>query len=1024
MPRTSGVSLRALIRRTIGSSTALAVLGLAALVTLNELSRLVGEVLAADGHTHSIAAVIGLGAGAELEAWPDWRSAAFSPMALIIAHCLADLLFITAYGVLAYRLIRYAERARGGSADRALVLLYSVVAFDLLEDGLVALLVLSGSTSLPIVLALAVYAKWAAAFVLVLYCVLSTRVGGALRGAISTALLALYAQRLSALVVAAVGALTLISADGVLEQLPDVYRGWLQYPASGFAGIPSLDLAAIFFSTGAFLLTGLSIFALGRQRARQYRRRDSLTEDRPDAATWPWLAVAGGTAVVALAVSLVTAGRSVDWPTALVFVGVIVVIAAGSALMRRRAVALSGPVLTSKLDGRATAVRRCGDLLVMAWIAIWALGPFKALLSALLLAASGSFAGSRFSASLWSLLVIEVTLPVVAVVCVVAARRWLDSAPRQRAARSRSAVVAAAFSDLAPDDERVAASLRAAGRWVVAISVLLIVVLLLFPRAVASALGPVAVLVLLVGCWTTLLGALILALGQRKPLEVFQLLRLRATPVVTLLVLLPIVVSLVEGAPALHAIRTAPAGAFAERDTLRTGFTAWYERQDCALTLPGSDVSVAPLLLVAAQGGGIRAATWTVDVLRELPRDGACAAGATLLSSGASGGSIGIASFQQRANATASSADLDTTALGGPGALAAGIAGLLGGDLVGSVTGIRVPSPTDYADLLGAWTWQDRTALQEATWAEDAPQFAQPYSVEPQAPTGYAVLNTTDSISNCKVVVSQLDLRTQVSAESDTVEGPSVPACNGPDAELANTVDLQDYLGNCIFSLDWATAAELSARFPVLSPAGRISNATLPADCNAVSDMQLVDGGLTDNTALGTIADLAPELVQLVTATNAQANGADRPYVVPIVMYISNNAGADVTATPDGTRPEALIPLTSLLQAPLGLLTAQSWLTRLSTQLGNVCPATDLVCAAALAELREQVPQGVAVVQPSTAPSVSVPLGWTLSSFSRTRLRLEAETQAECGKTDSTVQCFTGGGYGRLGDVLDLFADD
>jgi hypothetical protein len=251
-----------------------------------------------------------------------------------------------------------------------------------------------------------------------------------------------------------------------------------------------------------------------------------------------------------------------------------------------------------------------------------------------------------------------------------------------------------------------------------------------------------------------------------------------------------------------------------------------------------------------------------------------------------------------------------------------------------------------------------------------------------------------------------------------------VPACNGADAELANTVDLQDYLGNCIFSLDWATASELSARFPILSPAGRVSNETLPADCRQVSDLQLVDGGLTDNTALATISDLAPELVQLITAANAQANGAERPYVVPIVLYISNNAGADVTATPDGTRPEALIPLTALLHAPLGLLTAQAWLTRLSTQLGNVCPATDTVCAAALDELRSRVPQGVAVVQPSTAPSVSVPLGWTISSFSRTRLRLEAETQAECGAAGSEVECFTGGGYGRLGDVLDLFVDD
>jgi hypothetical protein len=1016
--------MRARIRRTIGSSTALAVLALAALVTLNELSRLVGDVLAADGHTHSIADVIGLGAGAELEAWADWRSAAFSPMALIVAHTVIDLVFITAYGVLGYRVFRFAERTQGRSADRALVLLYSVITFDLLEDALIASLALTADDRLPIALAAAVYAKWAATLVLVLYAVLSTLLGTPVRSVIGTALLALYAQRLSAMVVIAIGAVTLASADGVLEQVPDVYRSWLEYPVSGVSGIPSLNVTAILFSNAAFLVTGLSIFALGRQRARQYARLRTPTDERPDAAMWPWYLFAASTGFVALVLWAVTGGRSVDWQTTAVFLGVVVVIAAGSAFVRWRGYALAPPLFTSKLNGRAAAVNLTGDLLVLTWIAIWALGPFKALLAPLLLAASGAFEGSRFASSFWSLLVIEIALTALAVASVVAARRWLRSEPHQRDAASRTAVVAAAFSDDAPTDERVIASLRRAGRWVVAISVLVIVVILVFPRPVAYAIGPIALLVLLIGAWTTIIGALILALGRVKPLEVFQVLRLRATPVVTLLVLLPIVVSLVDGAPALHAIRTNADGSFAERDTLRTGFTSWYEAQDCALTLPDSGVTVAPLLLVAAEGGGIRAATWTVDVLRELPRDGSCAAGATLLSSGASGGSIGIASFQQQGNAAASSAEVNTTALGGPGALAAGIAGLLGGDLVGSVTGIRVPSPIDYRDLLGAWAWQDRTALQEATWGQDAPQFAQPYDVEPQAPTGYMLFNTTDAISNCRVVVSQLDLNTQVTAEADTVEGPSVPACNGADAELANTVDLQDYLGDCIFSLDWATAAELSARFPVLSPAGRVSNETLPADCNQVSDLQLVDGGLTDNTALGSIADLSPELVQLVTATNAQANGADKPYVVPIVMYISNNPGADVTATPDGTRPEALIPLNALLQAPRGLLTAGAWLTRLSTELGNVCPATDPVCAAALSEVRAQVPQGVAVVQPSTTPSVSVPLGWTISSFSRTRLRLESETQAECGKADSTVECYTGGGYARLGDVLDLFAED
>lgn len=1022
--------MRARIRRTIGSSTALGALALAAMIGMNELSRLIGEVLAADGHSHSLAEVIGLGAGSELEAWADWRSAAFSTSAFIVVHAALDLVFVACFGLLGYRLFRYASAQQGLDVDRQLRLLYTVIALDVAKDLALVGLALAPDESwaleiLPFVLVVIVYAKWLSAIALALYAILSTALGTSVRSFMRTAALALYAQRLSAIVVLAVAAVTLLSTGGGLEQVPDAYRSWLQYPLTGLTGVPSVNVAAVLCSFGAFVLTGLSIFALGRQRARQYARLDSSTDSRANAPIWPWYAFAGGTAIVALIFWLVTGGRSVDWLTTSIFIAIVTLIAAGSSVIRWRRYALARPLLTSKLDGRAEAVSLTGDLLVLAWVAIWALGPFKALLSPLLLAGAGAFADSRFEFSFVSLLLIELALISLAVVSVVAARRWLARSPRTSARTGGGAVVAAAFSDAVPtDDDDVIGSLRAAGRWVVAISVVILVLLLLFPRPLGYAIGPVALLVLLIGCWTTIIGALTLALGQTKPLEVFRALRVRSTPIVTLLVLLPIVVSFIDGAPALHALRTSEAREVAERDTLRTGFANWYAAQECALTLPETGLAVTPLLLVAAEGGGIRAATWTVDVLRELPRDSACAAGATLLSSGASGGSVGIATFRADGNSAASSADVNTTELGGPGALAADIVGLLAGDAVGGVTGIRVPSPVDYDDLFGAWAWQDRTALQEATWAHDAPQFAEPYTVEPQSPTGYAIFNSTDSISNCRVVISQLDVTTQVNAEVDTVEGAKAPACNGADAELANTVDLQDYLGECIFSLDWATAAELSARFPIISPAGRVSNETMPADCNRVSDLQLVDGGLTDNSALSTISDLSPELIQLITETNLIADGADKPFVVPIVIYITNNPGADVTATPDGTRPEALIPLSALIGAPKALVTAGSWLTRLSTTLGNACPALGDDCEAATAELRRAVPQGVAVVQPSTTPSISVPLGWTLSSFSRTRLRIEAETQAQCGQNDSQVACFTGGGYGRLGDVLDLFADD
>ena len=1033
----SSRSIRSLLRRTVASSTALAVLAAALLVTMTETERLVSRVLGGGGHTHDLGSIVGIGAGTEVDAWGDWGAAAFSPGSLIVFYAVTDLAFIACYLVLLRRLVmgaisaantRRPDAAPPHTPTAGLRMVGTLVALDIIEDA--ALIVLAaalptaatpGLATVTAVLVVATYLKLATTAVLALYLVLGTVVGAAVRRAIARSLAALYAQRLSLIAVLGIAAVSLVGVDGVLEQVSDVYRGWVQYPASGMSALPLLDGWAIAFAFLAFLITGAGLFVLGRQRARHYRRRTATDDERPAVLHYPWLATAGGVLLVALVVGLATGGEAVDPLTVGLFVGAIAAMALVSLVIRRSRLVIGDPLLPLALDRRGADVKLAGDLLVAAWIGVWALSPFKALLAPLLLAATGQFEGSRFASSLPSILIIEVALLALAILVPVLFRGRFAS----HDFGGRVGAVLSSDPNRIAEHSRV---FRVLGIVVVAVSSAFVVTCLLVPTLVGQALGPVAVLVLLAGAWTTLLGALVLALGRRQPLELFRVLRMRSTPVITLLVLLPVAVTFIDGAPALHAARVSHEATTVERDTLPQAFAAWHDAQQCSLELPGGERAY-PLLLVATHGGGIRAATWTVDVMRELPRDGDCAAGATLLSSGASGGSVGLATFREEGNAL-DAASMDTVALGGPGALGVSVTGMMAGDLVGSLTGIRVPSPTDYADPFGSpWRWHDRPGLQERTWEEDAPQLAQPWDAERQAPTGYLVLNTTDAISNCKVLVSQVDLSpTDEGLYADGGE-PTAPLCTGPDAELANAVDLQDYLGDgCMPAFSWATAAEFSARFPVVSPAGRISNETLPAACNEVADLQLVDGGLTDNSALGTIADLAPELVELIAESNAEADGGARPFVVPLVMYIQNNAGEDVTVEPGASRPDLLIPLAALTDAPLALITPGAWLTRLSTTLENVCPPGEAFddCSAAVAGVRRVVPQGIAVVAPTTSPAVSVPLGWTLSSFSRTRLRIEAETQAECGKAepDPTYTCELRGSYGELGDVLDLFEGD
>ena len=1045
------------VRASVGSSTALAIIAVVALVTMNELSRLIHDVIGDGGRTHSLNEVIGFSAGTESEAWSDWHGAAsFSPAAFIAIRTLVDLVFIVCYVTLARRLIfwfrdhastRSASTAPPKSARPGLRIVFFVLVFDCAEDALLLLFASWLHTGVPgwltWLLVVVTYAKWAATIVLVLYLLLGRLTGEGLRSFIPKALRALYAQRLSALVVIAVGVISLLTAEGVLEQAADVYRGWILPPSADFPLVPGLQVLPMLLALLSFTFVGVGLLALGRRRARQYAQRTVEGVKRRDQhrKSWiGWLIVGGAVLLLALIVAIASGWKSGDWVPTLILAALILVVGAVSAVFDKKDIPVPDPLGELYLADQAPAVKTAGDLLVACWIAICALGPFKAILSPLFLAASGLFAGTDYGSVFPALLIIEIVFLAAGLLVPIWFRHSLRTG-RLFPQRTRTAVAAsgpartAVANALSTDPDVDSPLFRRLGRALTAVSIGLLVVCLIIPARMGYALGPVAALVLLLGAWTTVIGALVLVLGAHRTPSVFALLRLRATPVIALLIVLPIVAASAAGSPGLHAIQVTANGTPTVRSDLQGAFNYWYGTQKCALELPESKTKVYPLLLVAAQGGGIRAATWTVDVMRELPRDGECASSATLLSSGASGGSIGLALFRHTGNHYTDPETMTTARLAGSAALGADLVGLVDGDLVGAVSGIQVPTATTPMDLGLPWAWQDRTALQEATWAADNAQLARPWNAAPLSPTGYLLLNSADSVSNCKVVVSQIDLAPNPASGSkapdDKTAASNAARCNGASADLSNTIDLPDYLGDCMFDLSWATAAELSARFPFVSPSGRISNLSLPKNCHqGLQDMQLVDGGVMENSALGTISDLSPQLAEIIATRNAAANGDTLPFVVPIVMFVQNEPGDDVTAQADGTRPDVLIPLPALKSEPLALVTPSAWLTRLSSSLKDVCDSGESYsdCAGAVTEVRTLVKNGIAVVAPTTSPSVSVPLGWTLSEFSRARLFLEAEIQAECGKKDRDPalksSCSTTSDYGDLGDVLDLYQDD
>lgn len=1025
------------ILRVATSSTVLATLAVACFITMNELDRLIADVVSPAGRAHSFVGVFGFTSLAETEAWGDWARSEYPIGRLLLTHTVVDLVFIACFGSLFWRMIRRLDAENPGR-PRGRRVLVALIALDLIEDVLLAVLAAplvhdhaaaAPPAALASLQAWTSVAKWAALVIFAIIVLFSGRTGERARAVLVRARQGLYAQRLVAIVVAAIAVVSIVGADGVIEQMPDVYRSWVR--------IDGLDWVPMSWSFGAFAITGLGLWWLARGRARRYFA--SAVDERPPARLLPWLLTATAAAVLGAVLSGPHNTGWADWVPLGVFVGALLLIPAVSRALRKSAHV--EPLREPDVRALAPTARRVGDALVTVWVAIAFLGPFKALLAPLALGAIGDYDETGFDGSFPRVLWLAGVFLVLALVLPEAFRR---AAARVPSSEPRSVLTVALLpSDV---DEGQQRRLNALGLMVLSVSSAAVIAFLLFPMWLGAELGASAVVILLVGAWAGILGWLTLTLGRYRPLEVFAALRLRSAPVVTLLIVLPLVASAVQSSPSLHAVRFGSDAPMGVRPSLETAYGDWYASPTC--TIQVGPHRVKPLVLVAAEGGGIRAATWTVDVLRMLPGTDdvpavpgshACAASAVFASTGASGGSVGLATFPRGVDLDhdrATIAGHHTGSITGDDALGADLAGLLAGDLVGAVSGIRVPSSG--VPHTEGWMWRDRTALQETTWERQLPQFAQPFDSAPSAPTGYLVMGSTDATSLCKVLVSQLNMSPSGWTQTDPGTGAqsaAAPNCGSRHSEFASTIDLIEYLGTCDRGLTWGTAAELSARFPFVSPGGRISPATLPSGCREVADLQLVDGGSTDNSALGTWVDAAPSLTAFIRATNAAADGAERPFVVPILLFATNETGTDVVVVPDGSRPEAAVPLAAIFSAKAPQTSPSAWLHRASEAYARACPATSGACDAALRTLRNELPGGIVVASPSTTPAVSVPLGWSLSEFSRSRLRFEAIGQALCGRRDTSHipehvvtahagdPCRASGEYGQFGRLLELFDD-
>jgi hypothetical protein len=1053
-------------------------------LVLTEADRLIGEIPSATQSVHTLNEVIGPFALISRSAWADWATIADGggPGILIQLHTLADAFFWIGYGLLSWRLLAKLPATKRAPATKGLAVLIGAEAAEAIALIVTARLLLDSSSTFAMSWALAAIStvKWIACIAFFGRLVVGLLRVTTLRIAFLGTLRGVYEQRLALIVVGVLGVLAVFPAGSILEQVPDIERAWLYLDGD----VPRVHLELVFTSGAVLVAVAISQFFFGRARARRTRGADRARAVNGRGIYIPWIGFATALLLIGL-VLLATTTDVVDLGRLLVAVVVtflLVAVSLGIRWLHRRD-SPSSPLLGDRPRRMQTAsyaeAKRAGDAFTSALIALAALGLVRSFASPVLIGAHDpSFVDDIMGlyAPSVAFFVIGVILSLVSVTVVNLAIRGFDRVAQdrlaariadQRGLRSqgrRDAQPSSAQSGRATPSKPVNDHPRRSpiGRagaavaeavydsngapkdfviWIgtayfTLLSLATLWCFLLYPRGISAFFGTLGSITLLLGAFATVLSSTALFLARRNALEVFRFAGLRATPILSMLIVLPIIAAQFGDSVALHAVNNGSGMRLTDtRDTIGDRFDTWLlDNADCATSVTGSTIPVLPLVLIAAEGGGIRAANWTIDGYSALAADGECAQKSVFLSSGVSGGSVGIATVRVGSKEKfAASEDLSDDAL------AIGVAGLFVGDVLGALTGIRVPTIDARTPdgTTGPRTWHDRAEQIQNAWIKKIPAFGNPYGDAVRQPTGAIIFNSTDTLSRCKVIVSQLDLSTSTTFRA--YDGDyDVAGCAGPSAEQAATIDLRDYYGSCPYSFDWATAAMLSARFPIVTPAGRVSASQFAKTCSIPHDLQLVDGGYIDNSGLGTISNLAPDLSRVILQHN-QLVGSTGPYVMPIVVFLHNRPGDDIAVEANAPLPELFVPLTAIVNAPRLQTKPASWLTRIASNFDGICPVATHQhpsgCSAALDGLRRTFPDSAVVVAPSTGPSVGVPLGWSLSDMTRTHLHSEMANQSAYTLEDEIARRQQDGdnaadvrrslSYGYFGDLLTLLkADD
>jgi len=511
------------------------------------------------------------------------------------------------------------------------------------------------------------------------------------------------------------------------------------------------------------------------------------------------------------------------------------------------------------------------------------------------------------------------------------------------------------------------------------------------PISVAPTIGTIGMILMAMMVFTLLGAGAVRFAELTRPPRILAAFGIKRTPVVVLTALWLLLAPAVVDQRVNNVRVTQTAGV----EAVDRGFDEVWERWAAAnigsiapVNTPPADRPVVPMLLVSSSGGGLRAAGWTSFVLDcvfegaanedgpcSAERDGAPPIHRVAIMSGVSGGSLGMAEYLAHViDGVEGEAGANTWVdeVLGDDYLAAPIGWLFFVDAPRSLFGFGTGISNRAEVMERAWeaSWPDGVSglgrgLAEL-WATSAPPV---------------IFNGTSVNDGCRVNVSALN------ADGGS---PEVPSCSGfgsgsagTSGALGATHDLADFLcpGD---DVALSTAAGMSARFPVVSVAGRIA-ADPDRACEGTRSgaVFVVDGGYLEGSGAGTLLDGWEALAGSVEQYNTGGNG---PCVVPFMLHIDNGYESPTVTANEAVPREFLVPLLTTMNSSSGITAARAE-AALAFEHPFTIAGGDVTIEARTELGSTLVTSRYARLVTRAHPGVQAPLGWTLSQDSLNDLR-------------------------------------